>query len=279
MTTTTRSSASTPRAGSTGVVGAVLAFGLAVGLVLVRRAGSGPDPVPRSAPSPGPPPSPEPRPARTGNPVRVVGTALAAVLIVIGLVLVGCAATGQGPVAPPVATAQGPIEAVPSPAAGTAGATARALLPSPPTSIRIPSIDVASRVDSVGLQPDGSLEVPAPGPLYDEAAWFRSSVTPGQVGPSVIVGHIDSAKNGPSVFYDLANLRPGAALTVTRADGTTLAFRVDGLRSYPKDAFPTETVYGGTTRPELRLITCGGDFDRSVRSYRDNTVVFAHLLP
>ncbi|HEY2192353.1 MAG TPA: class F sortase [Actinomycetospora sp.] len=148
--------------------------------------------------------------------------------------------------------------------------------PSPPARIVIPKIGVDSRVGSVGLNPDRTMEVPAKGPLYDLAAWYRYSVTPGQQGPSVIIGHIDSVEHGPSVFFRLGALAPGDTVTVTRDDGRTLPFTVYATRSFSKDAFPTDEVYTGTAGPELRLITCSGSFDASARSYRDNTVVFLH---
>lgn len=213
------------------------------------------------------------------------GARVAVVLLVVGLAVAGLALVvaglrGSPPPAPSAVGRPGPVVSV-GPAApddrpapvGTTSLTA-----SPPSAVTIPSIDVTSPVNAVGLNPDGTLEVPAPGPLYDQAAWYRGSVTPGEVGPSVLLGHVDSARNGPSVFYRIGDLRAGAVVTVNRADGTALTFRVDDVRSYPKNDFPTRVVYGGTTRPELRLITCGGPFDSSARSYRDNTVVFAHLV-
>ena len=205
---------------------------------------------------------------------------LAVVLALVGVSLIGWALTQQRtpPVAPAAVDAgivgpAAPTASTPAPGSGAPRAA------SPPTTIAIPSIGVSSPVDSVGLAPDGALEVPAPGPRYDHAAWFRLSVTPGEVGPSVILGHVDSAANGPSVFYRLGEMAPTQIFTVGRADGSTLRFEVDGVRSYPKDAFPTDVVYGGTRRPEIRLITCGGPFDSAEHSYRDNTVVFGHLLP
>ena len=217
---------------------------------------------------PGPPSS-----GGTSRWFRVVGTALSVVLVLVGLGLIAGATLDRGPVAPPETTDQGPVG--PPAAAGRVPP----LPASRPVSIAIPSIGVTSPVNESGLAADGSLEVPAPGPLYDEAAWFDDSVTPGQTGPSVLLGHVDSAANGPSVFYRLGSLRPGDDVVVSRADGSAPTFRVEALRSYPKDAFATDAVYGGTTDPELRLITCGGDFDSAAGSYRDNTVVFARLLP
>ena len=109
----------------------------------------------------------------------------------------------------------------------------------------------------------------------DEPGWYDGSPTPGEIGPAVILGHVDSARSGPAVFYDLAALLPGDTIGVTRADGTTVTFRVDEVARYPKRAFPTEAVYGDLDHAGLRLITCGGDFDRSAGSYEDNIVVYA----
>jgi hypothetical protein len=144
-----------------------------------------------------------------------------------------------------------------------------------PVSVRIGSIGVESELLSLGTNDDGTVQVPAPGPDYDKAAWFNGSPRPGERGPAVLEGHVDSAKNGPSVFYDLGKVAIGDQIEVTRADGTTASFTVYETRVVPKNAFPTLDVYGNTSGPELRVITCGGPFDRSVRSYTDNIVVFA----
>ncbi|MQA15635.1 MAG: class F sortase [Pseudonocardiaceae bacterium] len=229
--------------------------------------------------------SPEPDPpGRTHRPrARAAVMTLVAVLALGGIGLVGYGLTQQQVAATPASASQGGSDPPAPPAAAPPRASPPAtgpgpLPPSPPTSISIPAIGVTSPVNPVGLNPDRTLEVPAPGPLYDQAAWYRGSVTPGEIGPSVIIGHVDSAANGPSVFFDLAALAPTERFTITRADGTTLTFQVDGVRTYPKDAFPTDTVYGGTARPEVRLITCGGPFDSTSGSYRSNTVVYAHLV-
>lgn len=173
----------------------------------------------------------------------------------------------------------GVVGGVPQASSGPPAPVVPSLPFSPPTDIRIPSIGVASPVDSVGLAPTGEMEVPGPGPGYDHAAWYRYSVTPGQQGPSVIVGHIDSAAAGPSVFFQLGRLRAGDRVEVRRSDGQAVGFAVTDVRTVRKDAFPTATVYAGTAGPELRLISCGGSFDGSVRSYRDNIVVWAREIP
>ncbi|MCD2192046.1 class F sortase [Actinomycetospora endophytica] len=197
-------------------------------------------------------------------------------LAVVGVVLVVLGLTTGPRAAAPVAAVadRAPVTSTPTPTT-----TAAADLPaSPPTRIAIPAIGVDSAVNPVGLNPDGTVGVPAPGPHYDEAAWYTGSATPGRPGPAVVLGHIDSAANGPSVFYRLSALRPLDEFTITRADGRTVVYRVNSVQSYPKDAFPTTAVYGPTTRPEVRLITCGGPFDSQARSYLDNTVVYANQI-
>jgi sortase (surface protein transpeptidase) len=125
----------------------------------------------------------------------------------------------------------------------------------------------------LGLLADGSLQVP---PNGFPAGWYTGGPTPGELGPAVIAGHIDG--NGPGVFFDLHALKPGALVTVARADGTTPTFRVRRVAQYPKDQFPTDAVYGNLNHPGLRLITCGGSFNSQTGHYRDNTVVFADLI-
>ena len=209
---------------------------------------------------------------------------VAAVLAVVGIGLVGFALLNQQSPAGPAPAASGvPAEAPAVPAiVGSFPASAKPvgdLLPaSPPASISVPDIGVSSPVNQVGLNPDGTLEVPVPGPLYDQAAWYRASPTPGELGPSIIIGHVDSAANGPSIFFDLGRLSPGKNVVVKRADGVTTTFLIDSVRTFRKDAFPTREVYATGNRSELRLITCGGPFDSVAGSYKDNTVVFAHLV-
>ncbi len=145
-----------------------------------------------------------------------------------------------------------------------------------PVSLSIPAIGVSSKLIRLGLGSDGTMQVP---PLFakpSEAGWYEYSPTPGQVGPSVIVGHIDTDQ-GPSVFYRLGAMRPGEEVDVALADGTTAVFRVTGVRAYSKASFPSSTVYGPTDNAALRLITCGGDFDPTTGHYLGSTVVFASL--
>jgi sortase (surface protein transpeptidase) len=144
--------------------------------------------------------------------------------------------------------------------------------------VSVPAIGVESELLTLGLNADGTLEVPQPGPDYDKAAWFGDSPRPGDIGPAVIEGHVDSAANGPSIFYELGQLVVGDRIDITRADGSVATFAVHEVRVVPKTDFPTFDVYSNTAGPELRLITCGGPFDSRARSYVDNIVVFATLI-
>lgn len=152
-----------------------------------------------------------------------------------------------------------------------------ALPASEPVRVRVPAIGVDSPLHPLGLDDAGRLEVPS-GDRYDEAAWYAGSPTPGELGPSVIEGHVTSQGSVPSVFFELGAVRPGDTVEVDREDGTTATFEVYGTDSFPKDEFPKTTVYGNTTGPELRLITCGGSYDAERRAHVDNIVVFARLV-
>jgi Sortase domain len=145
---------------------------------------------------------------------------------------------------------------------------------SPPVRLLIPAIGVDTALQSLQLSSDGSLQVPT---AWQTAGWYSDGVRPGQPGPAVIAGHVDST-DGPAVFFQLRQLQHGDQIIVLRQDRHQLVFVVDAVNHYPKKSFPTELVYGMTPLPELRLITCGGDFDRKALSYLDNVVVSAHLM-
>jgi Sortase domain len=149
----------------------------------------------------------------------------------------------------------------------------RRLAPSPPVRLEIPAIGVVSSLVRLGINPDGTMQVPGD---FQVAGWFTGGPQPGQLGPAVIAGHVDS-RTGPAVFYRLRDLRPGDQVRVVRADRRVIGFEVESLTSYPKQDLPDEAVYGATTAPSLRLITCAGTFDRASRSYRDNLVVSARI--
>jgi hypothetical protein len=147
-----------------------------------------------------------------------------------------------------------------------------------PVSVEIPAIGVHSVLLHLGVKRDGTMQVPPLQRSPSAAAWYKYSVTPGQIGTSVIEGHVDSDQ-GPAVFYRLGALRPGDLVNVRLADGITAIFRVTGVRQYPKSRFPAKTVYRDATRfAALRLITCGGAFDYATSQYLSSTVVFAFLV-
>jgi hypothetical protein len=236
-------------------------------------------------------------PGRQGPAIRdrrrrtVLGAALSLALAGAGVTLVatglhGSATSPPEPPPPassplreePVGTARPAVTTAPAaPAVTTAPATTDAALPrSRPVRLDIPSIGVATRLTTVGLNRDRTIEVP---PLTADAppGWYRYLASPGENGPAVIVGHVDSARDGPAVFYRLSALRPGDRIDVTRADGTVAHFRVTQVVSVAKEHFPSAAVYGDVARPEMRLVTCGGSFDRRRGRYRDNVIAFARL--
>ena len=140
-----------------------------------------------------------------------------------------------------------------------------------PVRIEIPSIGVDAPIIGLGLNPDRTLEVPTD---YGDAGWWTGGPRPGERGPAVIAGHVDS-RTGPAVFFRIGELQPGAKIVVVGRDGTRARFSVLGSERYPKAHFPTARVYGRTRAATLRLITCSGDFDHATGHYLDNTVVYA----
>jgi LPXTG-site transpeptidase (sortase) family protein len=140
----------------------------------------------------------------------------------------------------------------------------------PPTRVRIPAIGVDAPLEALTLDDAGQLAAPV---RYPDAGWYAAGTLPGDVGPAVIAGHVDST-SGPAVFYRLGQLRPGDLVEVERGPDW-VRFRVVAVERYPKERFPTDRVYGPTPDPQLRLITCSGRFDATRHSYLDNTVVYA----
>ena len=147
---------------------------------------------------------------------------------------------------------------------------------SPPLSIDIPAIGLHSKLLHLGINSNGTIQVPSLHTRAGEAAWYKYSATPGEIGASVIEGHVDSYR-GPAVFFRLGALHPGESVDVTLADGISAVFRVTGVREYAKSNFPAKTVYDTPGYAALRLITCGGTFDYSTRNYLSSIVVFAAL--
>lgn len=205
--------------------------------------------------------------------------AAAVALLTSGTAAIGVSLWGNPPPpAPPVVAAPPERgERMPLAPSEIPSRTTGPLMPvSTPTSIDIPAIDVSSSLMELGLNSDGTVEVPPVDPGAP-AGWYEGSPEPGTLGPAVILGHVDT-RAGPAVFYRLGHLREGDEILVTREDGTVAVFAVETVESYPKSEFPTKQVYGNTDHVALRLVTCGGDFDRSIRSYLDNVVVYATLV-
>ncbi|GAA4302792.1 class F sortase [Klenkia terrae] len=167
------------------------------------------------------------------------------------------AAVAGFPPAPVIREAPGSVTAAPDPVA-----------------VSVPAVGLESSLVGIGVDATGALVPPAD---FAQAGWFADGVAPGEVGPAVLAGHVDS-RAGPAVFFRLEEIPVGAQVLVTRADGSTLTFQVTRVAQYPKTAFATTEVYGPTVDAQLRLITCGGEFDRWRRSYVDNIVVYASLV-
>jgi hypothetical protein len=141
----------------------------------------------------------------------------------------------------------------------------------PPRRIRIPAIGVSTSVGPLHLEHDGRMQTPK---NFAATGWYAPGREPGEKGPAVIAGHVDS-KSGPAAFYKLRKLRHGDLIRIVRADGTAVRFRVEGLERWPKSEFPSHKVFGRTRTSTLRLVTCSGNFDPSSGHYEDNTIVYA----
>lgn len=228
-------------------------------------------------------------PKNPGHRVGPLASTAAGVLLL--LTLAGCAggptpnagpapsASVSAPAAPGTPSSPPPA-AAPAPAATAAAPPAQELPPvmaaSAPVTLTIPSISVRTDLIHLGLEENGSLKVPQDDGNGAPASWYDGSPTPGERGPSVLLGHVNSPNGRGGVFADLRKLTPGAEITVSRADGSTAVFTVDRGALYPKDKFPTLEVYGNTPGSELRLITCDG-YDPTTGEFDDNYVIYATL--
>ena len=186
--------------------------------------------------------------------------------VLVGAVMVGVVATALLVPAVPLPAATPPhhvAEVVPAAAPEPPRVTA--------VSIAIPRMELSGSLDVLGVADDGELLAPDD---PARAGWYVGGVVPGDVGPAIVGGHVDS-RRGPGVFFALRSLRPDDVVEITRSDGRVARFSVTSVAQVAKEQFPTAAVYGPTPRAELRLITCGGRFDRGARSYTDNVVVEA----
>ena len=168
----------------------------------------------------------------------------------------------------------GPGASSPTSASTATPTTTERMSRSRPTSVSIPSLGVSSSVIDLGRQPDDTMEVPQDA---TSTGWFTGSPTPGELGPSVLAGHVTWDKQ-PAVFFELGSMRDGQRVEVSRADGSTAVFEVTDVGQYPKTDFPTDKVYGEVDHAALRLITCGGHFDGETGHHVDNVVVYAELV-
>ncbi|MFE5716056.1 class F sortase [Streptomyces sp. NPDC056501] len=192
-------------------------------------------------------------------------------LVAVLAALTGCSAGTTPPTTPPARVS----EATAAPAPTASAVPARPLARSLPVRVRLPAAGVdTGPVLELGLAADGTVEVPSVEDA-DRIGWYDKGVTPGETGPAVLIGHFDTAR-GPAVLKDVSRVRVGDEIAVTRADGKVAVFRVRELEQVDKKTFPTAKVYGDTTRPELRLITCGGELVDGHRP--DNIILYADLV-
>ncbi|MFF3904828.1 class F sortase [Streptomyces sp. NPDC001848] len=240
-------------------------------------------------------PAPPDRPRGGSKPRRTAGRALLwpAVAVGLGALLIHNSLTGTPadpkPAAPttvavPPANLDPPVDAAPpataTPVAPGPDATAsprqRGLPRSAPKRIAIPQIGVDAPFTELSLGASGHL-TPPPGNNTNLVGWYRGGASPGERGTSIVVGHVDT-KTGPAVFVLLRTLKPGSKVDITRDDGIVARFKVDSVETFSKAGFPDDRVYADAPTPQLRLITCGGVYNRSVHDYESNVVVFAHLV-
>lgn len=215
---------------------------------------------------------------------RRAAVVVGALLVVAGVASTSVALTQNELVADSAptttSTSTEPAATLPSPPPTTAAPPAAvpvAVEPAPdwtPTRVRVGNAEVDAPIDALGVDDQNKIQVPA-----DPArvGWWSGGAEPGEDDPAVLVGHLDST-TGPGVFFGLEKLVPGDVVEVDRADGSTAQFMVERIESHPKDAFPTDEVYGSTDSSSLRLITCIGSFDAERSSYRDNLIVYANLM-
>ncbi|WP_308163358.1 class F sortase [Nocardia alni] len=199
---------------------------------------------------------------RINSGARRFGTAAAA-LALIAILVTGCGSS----------TSTSSTAAASSKAATTAAQTAPPISRSTPVSFKISSINATGSLIALGLNTDGSVQVPA---NYQQAGWYQKGPAPGEQGSAVILGHVDSYK-GVGVFFYLKNVKPGNMIDVTRADGKTAHFKVTDVRMYNKTQFPDQLVFGPRGGATLQVVTCGGQFDQTTKNYLSNVVVYSSL--
>ncbi|MGW1373237.1 class F sortase [Streptomyces sp. NPDC002446] len=220
------------------------------------------------------PPQPNTNPARTASASRPVGRGLlwSAAAFLLGSLLVYNSVDTSADPKPQSPTA---VAASATPRATAPAAPGLALPRSAPKRVTIPAIAVDAPFTPLAIGPTGQLDAP-PSTNRNLVGWFKEGPAPGERGSSIIAGHVDT-KTGPAVFMQLESLKPGSSINITREDGVIATFRVDSVEVFNKAKFPNERVYADVPSAQLRVITCGGAYDRKVKDYVDNVVVFAHL--
>ena len=178
------------------------------------------------------------------------------------------------PLAGPVIAA--PASPAPDAAAAPTPGAGMTLPRAEPTRLIIRSIAVDAPFMPLSIGTSGQLDSPPPNDS-NLVGWFQEGVTPGEPGAAIVAGHVDT-KTGPGVFLYLGSVRPGTLVDVAREDGSVVTFAVDSVESFSKTDFPDDRVYGDTPDPQLRLITCGGEYDKKAKDYKENVVVFAHMV-
>lgn len=219
----------------------------------------------------------------------MMGGGIALAVLGAGSIALGAAAHRSSPPAPPpgglvaagypIGTEQAPPELAAEPSLPQVSdvQVSEAVEHSPATHLSFPRLRIDTDLMVLDLADDGSVAVP-PEELGAPAGWYGRGVSPGEIGPTVLLGHVDT-RSGPGVFYGLGATKVGDRMSVTRLDGRVVSYEVQRVTTFPQSAFPTEEVYGDTAGSELRLITCGGRFDRANGGYQDNVVVFATQVP
>ncbi|MER6101696.1 class F sortase [Streptomyces sp. NPDC001832] len=242
------------------------------------------------------PQSPGSIPSRT-TPGTTLGRALTwpAVAAVVGMLLIydsfGTPVDDKPPAPPAPPAAVAPVapavpavpvvpevlgsHAAPRPVTPSKPAVGPAMLRSVPTRLQIPSLAIKAPFTGLSIGAAGHLDAPPPNDS-NLVGWYKDGVTPGERGTAIVAGHVDT-KTGPAVFLQLQFLKPGATVDITRADGSVATFEVDSVETFSKAKFPDKRVYSDTSSAQLRLITCGGPYNRTAKHYEDNVVAFAHL--
>lgn len=222
-------------------------------------------------------PQPNPRPPRPASASRPVGRGLlwSAGAFLLGSLLVYNSVDTS---ADPKPLTRPAVASSATPGGRTAASPAvpdLALPRSAPKRVSIPDIAVDAPFTQLTLSPTGQLNAP-PGGDRNLVGWYKDGASPGERGSAIIAGHVDT-KTGPAVFLQLESLKQGASINITREDGLLATFKVDSVETFSKSNFPNDRVYADAPNAQLRVITCGGAYDRKVRDYVDNIVVFAHL--